>query len=128
VVSAPSASAKQTTENQQSSSDCLSTDAAAQLQMTGQLGAYAQSHPCQVGSKSTLNAETNTDSEQAATIAPWLAEANASSSTVNTAGFSGFLVPPSYPTFSTPVSNVPTLVTLSGGLPEPRLQRHSDHR
>jgi hypothetical protein len=116
VVGTPSASAKQTSENQLSSSNCLSIDAAAQLQMTGQLTAYAQSHPCQAGSKSSASSqstESNAGSKQAATIAPWLADTNSSSSTVNTAGFSGFLVPPSYPTLSTPVSNVPTLVTLS---------------
>jgi hypothetical protein len=80
------------------------------------LTADAQSKLCQAGStssKSSTTAKANTNQEQSANIEPWTADATSSSTDVNTAGFSGFLAAPSYPTLPAPASYVTTLVTLS---------------
>jgi hypothetical protein len=97
-----------------SASGCLSISAAAQLQRAGRMN--ADSRFCQGDSRSSKPSKDSVDSaisHRTATIEPWTSDATASASQINTAGFSGFLATPSYPTFPAPVSSVPTLVTIS---------------
>ncbi len=114
VLGTRNTSAGQAVDPRASASGCLSISAAAQLQRAG--GMNAESRFCRTDSRSSKPSPDPVDSaasRRTATVDPWTSDATASTSPVNTAGFSGFLAAPSYPTFPAPASSVTTLVTTS---------------
>lgn len=111
VIAPQSASANQIIAPKADGSGCVSISAAAQLQMAD--GLNAQSRFCQADPKSTKPRVGAAGKGPTETIEPWPLDATPESGLVNTAGFSGFLTAPSYPTFPTSGSYVSTLVTLS---------------
>jgi hypothetical protein len=114
VVGTRGTSASEALVPKANGSVCLSVSAAAQLQRAGGLNGLSRFCPTDSGSSKPSGGPAGDASRgQTATIEPWPLAENAAASQINTAGFSGFLTAPSYPTFPAPASSVTTVVTLS---------------